>query len=104
MGEAPNTASPSTIAWPTPPQPTTTALSPARTPAVLSTAPTPVVIAQPIRAATAGGTAAGGGARGGRGGVDRHGGRLRHQRGLGEGAETEERVHGGAVRAGERGA
>ena len=44
------------IAWPTPPQPTTTALSPARTPAVLSTAPTPVATLQPIRAATSGGT------------------------------------------------
>ena len=41
---------------PTPPHPSTTTLSPARTPAVYITAPTPVATAHPTSAATASGT------------------------------------------------
>ena len=83
IGSAPASTRPSTIACPTPPQPTTTALSPARTPAVFSTAPTPVATEQPISAATSGGTRR----------VDRHDRRLRDDGRLGERPEPEEGVH-----------
>src|SRR5829696_6396458 len=56
---APTKLRPSSIACPTPPQPSTTAVSPGRTRAVLVTAPTPVVTAQPISAATGKGTSSG---------------------------------------------
>src|SRR5829696_1099243 len=56
---APTKFRPRSIACPTPPQPSTTAVSPGRTRAVLITAPTPVVTAHPISAATGKGTSRG---------------------------------------------
>jgi hypothetical protein len=58
IGSAPASAAPITADSPTPPQPTMQVGAPGGTWAVFTTAPIPVATAQPINAATSGGTAA----------------------------------------------
>ena len=59
MGVAPAMRAAWTMFRPTPPQPSTATLSPARTCATLITEPTPVITPQPLIAATGKGTASG---------------------------------------------